>query len=138
MIGAVTDDLNGIDAFRKIMEWGSPHIKIKEGCQQVERQINVPLMHLLMESSQLIDEESESDSSKTAPHLEPAIPSEENETIHSNPEFYQEDINFKKLKAILSRSHTKTWAKNQMSLPAKENAGSQYSTCRIIGQEPVK
>ncbi len=103
MIGARTEDLNGIQAFRKIMEWGSPHIKIKEGCQHVERQINVPLMHLLMESYQLIDE-SGIDCSEILPPLNSANPVGETETIHSNPEFYHEDINFKKLDALLSET----------------------------------
>ncbi len=62
IIGAQTGELTGTQAFHKIMEWKNPNIKVQEECQNTQRDIQQPLMHLLMESHQLIDESgSESD-----------------------------------------------------------------------------
>lgn len=56
IIGAQTGELTGAQAFHKIMEWKNPNIKVQEECQNTQRDIQQPLMHLLMESHQLIDE----------------------------------------------------------------------------------
>ncbi len=102
-IGAQTDDLNGRDAFHKIMEWGCPTIKIKASCQNTERQINVPLMQLLMESHQLIDE-SGSVGSKTSTQGVPGDTSKTESRMDGNFEFHHEDLEFKELKTLLSRT----------------------------------
>jgi CheY-like chemotaxis protein len=62
IIGAQTGEVKGKTAFYKIMEWNNPTIMIKEGCKNTERQIDVSLMHLLMESHQAIDEKGRDDS----------------------------------------------------------------------------
>ncbi len=61
IIGAQMDEIKGEIAFYKIMEWNNPTIVIKEGCKNTERQIDVPLMHLLMKSHQAIDEKGSDD-----------------------------------------------------------------------------
>lgn len=55
-IGAQTGELTGTDAFNKIMAWENSDIKITEGCRNTEKQIHLPLMHLLMESHRIMDE----------------------------------------------------------------------------------
>ena len=47
---------SGHNAFRRIMAWDMPAIELTEGGQAVPREIHLPLMHLLMESQQQIDE----------------------------------------------------------------------------------
>ncbi|WP_022665837.1 DUF4388 domain-containing protein [Desulfospira joergensenii] len=56
VIGARTGELNGKQAFYRIMEWGDPNIKLTAGCRADRREINLPLMHLLMESHRMMDE----------------------------------------------------------------------------------
>ena len=56
VVGARTGDLTGQAAFFKLMEWDNPEIRLTEGCRIVSREIFQPLMHLLMESHQNIDE----------------------------------------------------------------------------------
>jgi len=47
---------SGHNAFRCIMAWDLPAIHLTEGVEKVTRQIQLPLMHLLMESQQQIDD----------------------------------------------------------------------------------
>ncbi len=85
-IGAQTDELTGKAAFYKIMEWENPSITIKEGCKNTDRQIDVPLMHLLMESHQVIDE----------------LGGDDSEAIENGRDAEAEDLNYKKLASRLS------------------------------------
>ncbi len=62
IIGAQTGEYTGKAAFYKIMEWDDPAIMIREGCPNTQRQIDVPLMHLLMESHQAMDERTSDES----------------------------------------------------------------------------
>ncbi len=87
-IGAQTDELIGKAAFYKIMEWDNPSIKIKEGCKNTQRQIDVPLMHLLMESHQAIDESG----------------SDDLESIGNKMSDDLEDLNYKKLESRLAET----------------------------------
>ncbi len=54
---ALTD--SGHNAFRRIMAWDLPDIDLSEGVEKVTQGIHLPLMHLLMESQQQIDESHE-------------------------------------------------------------------------------
>jgi hypothetical protein len=56
---------SGHNAFRRIMAWDLPAIDLAEGVEEVAREIRLPLMHLLMESQQQIDE-SMADGARTA------------------------------------------------------------------------
>jgi len=56
IIGAETGELNGYEAFCRIMGWDDSDIVIKKECCNVERQIDIPFMHLLMETHRELDE----------------------------------------------------------------------------------
>ncbi|MCP4720574.1 MAG: response regulator [Desulfobacteraceae bacterium] len=94
-IGAQTGEFIGKAAFYKIMEWENPSIKIKEGCKNTVRQIDVPLMHLLMESHQAMDELGGDDSE--------AIENGKDDEAE-NLNFHHEDLNYKKLESRLSET----------------------------------
>lgn len=55
-IGAQSGEITGKAAFCKMVGWANPNIKIIENCLNTERQIDVPLMQLLMESHKAMDE----------------------------------------------------------------------------------
>ena len=56
VVSAQTKEETGLKAFYKIMEWNEPDINLLMECPAVSRVINLPIMHLLMESQRNKDE----------------------------------------------------------------------------------
>jgi len=81
-IGAQTGELTGRDAFNEIMAWDNSNIKITEGCRNTEKQIHLPLMHLLMESHRVMDEAQDDEQDVLLP---PFNGLSENEIIKNSP-----------------------------------------------------
>jgi DNA-binding NtrC family response regulator len=57
LIGAVSEDLRGEEAAYRIIGWENSAIEIEDVCRNKKKEINKPLMLILMEANRLKDEE---------------------------------------------------------------------------------
>ena len=56
LINAETGSLRGEEAARKIINWENSIIEVDDICRKNKREIDKPLMHILMESARIKDE----------------------------------------------------------------------------------
>ena len=56
LIAAETDGIKGEEAARNIINWENSVIEVKDVCKKHKREIEKPLMHILMESARIKDE----------------------------------------------------------------------------------
>ena len=87
--GAQTDDLKGIKAFNRIINWENPSIEITENPPNSEKQINIPMMHLLMKSHHAIDELITNDSLTNKNSRCPVHPDDNGSGMPSGEEQYK-------------------------------------------------
>lgn len=97
IMGAHTGELTGREAFYKIMEWENPNIKILDECQKAQRDIHQPLMHLLMESHQLLDEADSDSCQGSSIKSQPVI-------LEQDPAVIRDSESFRELEAILTKA----------------------------------
>ncbi|MCX5869045.1 MAG: response regulator [Deltaproteobacteria bacterium] len=57
LLNAETGSMSGLEAAYKIISWGDVELKMSGKCEKKTRKINIPLIKLLMESSQSQDED---------------------------------------------------------------------------------
>lgn len=85
VIGAQASGLVGKIAFHKMIIWNNPDIRMQEGSHDAEQNINIPLMHLLLESHHFIDT-LKSGHAPENQDMEPGIPSHEHNATPSADE----------------------------------------------------
>ncbi len=67
VIGAEAGNIKGKKALYQMMFWARTTIEINEHCRKTEREIDIPLMYLLMESHRIKDETEESSTELQGP-----------------------------------------------------------------------